>query len=652
MAEDKKIKGMLSPEYTSKKEDKDGDYFRALFRKSQAFHQGRHDDYVKLTAFYELTQHELPEYQQDKPWVYDINSAYATDAINLRVASLRANDYLGELEPLSPEDKEVTQNINYAYHSMWREMNMDKYINEAILRSAVAREAYVHVLFREGEVGGTNRKRNGKLIPYFVDPGSLYIDPKATSLKDSDFMIVAERMTHKYAKYKYPNHKFLKENKPSSSVYSAAERGEIYTGNDYQTEQDSVLTKLTVYEREGKDIYKTVLVEDTIVNETSKLHIDVFPIAQLRWQKKIKSPYGTSLMDILLPLQQTINEIESAIANTALQFSNPSYVLSETAGIDPDDLALTAGTPGAVYLVQGGIDIDKVVKPLMTDRKVDGELVGVKKELENTIYKLAGVNDQFMGDVGSGGNTSHGTDTVVQRAKIIEQNFLSNLEEFVEDLTEIIVNYLTHVFDGETLYTRGEKKTTGDFDFKETVIPENAQDLEYTFSVHLDVKTKYSKDQQKQLMMELYQVQSQYDTPVKGINFIDVLKHYDVPNIQELVERFEHMTKMDAEQRAELIQLLMGMTQQFQIPEEMTQQAIVEIVLALKETPTVDLIMQQIEQMKQQQEQATETVKQAMMQSQMEQQQLAAQPTGDEEFNMEDGQGQPTGDEEFNMGTP
>jgi hypothetical protein len=640
----------VTPELQDSRKTKEPSYYQSLFQKAYGFNQNRADQYQELTAFYELSQHDLPIYSQDKPWVYDINSAYATDAINLRVASLYANDYLGELEPLSPDDKETIQKINYAYHSMWFEMNMDKIVNDAILRAAVAREAYVHVIFKNIEYGGTNRKRKGKLEGYFIDPASMYIDPKALSLKESDFLIIAERMTPKQVKKAYKEFNWQDQENQKSSMRSPQERGEIYLGNDYQTEQDLVLTKLTFYEREEDGVYKTILVENQIVKDTEKLEIDVFPIAQLRWQKRIKSPYGTSLMDVLLPLQKTINEIESAIANTALQFSNPSYVLSEEAGIDPNDLALTSGTPGAVYVVQAGIDIDKVIKPLMSDRKVDKEMIEVKKELERTIYKLAGVTDQFLGDIGTPGNTKTGADLAVQRAKIIEQRFINNMEEFIEDLTEIIVQYLTHVFDGETLFVRGDKKTSGDFEFSEAEIPEDAKDLEYTFYIKLDVKTKYSKEQQRQLMMELYQIQSQYDTPVKGITFIDVLRHYDVPNIQELVERLEHMTKMDAEQRAELITMLIQVAGEYQIPPELLQQAIIEIVLALPETPTVDMILEQIEQMKAQQQQAMQTVEKALMGSQVNQQEQmmeqAQQPTGDEIFNVE---GAPTGDEVINI---
>jgi hypothetical protein len=429
------------------------------------------------------------------------------------------------------------------------------------------------------------------------------------------------------------------------------ERGEIYYGTDFTTEQEFVLTKMTFYEREEDGIYKTVLVEDQIVEDSELIPINYFPIAQLRWQKKLKSPYGTSLMDMLLPLQKTVNEIESAVANSALQFSSPSYVLSEESGIDPEDLALTAGTPGAIYVSQAGSDINNIIRPLIGDRKVDEQLVAIKQEIERTIYKLAGVSDTFLGSLGTVGNTRTGTDMAIQRAKIIEQRFLVNLEEYVEDIARIIVSFIIEAFGGEYIYVRGPKQTNGEFQFSEMEIPEVDKDLEYTFYVKLDVKTKYTKEQHRLLMLELYQAQIQYDAPVKGITFIDVLRNYDVPNIEEIVERFEKLTNMDGVERAQLVMMITTMSQEFGIDQGIVAEAIAEIMQGKKETPLTDAILAQIEQAKEQQMRTQQMVQQGLMQNELERQ--MQEPTGDEilqadgmveEGGMNQGM-EPTGDE-------
>ena len=607
--------------------EKNGGYYHSLFKDALNFESKRFEKYAELAAFYELEQQNLPNYSGTKPWVFDVNLPFATDAINLRVSSLQASDYKGELEPLSPDDVETVEQLNNVYHEFWEEMNMDKFINDSILVSAVVGQAYTHIILEpEKTVGTRERKRKGKLTPYFLDTSSVLVDPKALSIREADYVCVVERITRKKAKKEYPNLNW-EENK--EGFLGAGDRGEIYYGNDYTSEKDhDVLSKITIYERIDEDtIEKTVLIEAMIAEETKELGINVFPIAQLRWQKKIKSPYGTSLMEMLLPLQKVVNEIESANANANMQYSSPSYVLSEDAGIDPEDLALSAGAPGSVYVVASGQNINDVIKPLIPDRGIDDGLVVTKQELERSIYKLAGVSDQFLGSMGTVGNTSTGADLAMQRAKTIENAVIVNIEEFVEDLTGIIVSFIVSGFLGEKIYARGEKRSDGGYNFKEFKVPEDAKEVEYNFFIKLDVKTKYSKERHRVLIQELFATERQYDTgDLKGLTFLDVLKAYDMPQTQELVERYEQLTKMDAEQRSQLISEFVTAGTQFGVDAQMINAAISEILLNQKETPAVEMLMQAIEQAAMMQEQGVQNVvdgaTNATMQNQMQEQQM------------------------------
>src|SRR5690606_21342767 len=135
------------------------------------------------------------------------------------------------------------------------------------------------------------------------------------------------------------------------------DRGELNPDYDYTTSQDDdMFTKVTFYETvEGEDgktkIEKTVLIGNRLVEKPTELEMSRFPIAQLRWKKKIKSPYGVGLMESLLRIQKVINEIESANANANMQYSAPSFIVSEDSGIDPEQLALSSGSPGTIYVV-------------------------------------------------------------------------------------------------------------------------------------------------------------------------------------------------------------------------------------------------------------------------------------------------------------
>jgi hypothetical protein len=612
------------------KENKAG-YYYTLFTEALELHKDKFDEYVELVAYYELQQDKLRSTSR-KPWVYQINTPYATDAVNLRVASLQASDYRGELEPLSPDDVDSVIKLNAAYQEQWNAMNMNNHINDAILLGAIVGEANVHIIFdSESVYGGTNRKNQGKFQAYFLDPSSVHIDPKALNLRDADYICVTERVTKNKIKRIKPSFDF----DLAKLGDSPEDRGEIYAGNDYTTNQeDRVYNMITIYEKTKNGIEKTVLLDRTILEETVVIPIKVFPIAQFKWQKRVKSPYGTSLLQMLLPLQKVLNEIESANANANMQYSSPSYVLSEDAGIDPEDLAINAGAPAAVYVVASGVKLSEAVQPLIPNRGIDQGLVTTKQELERSIYKLAGVNDAFEGKLGTVGNTSGGADLAIQRAKVIEQRVLSSIEEFVEDITRIIVEYITQAFAGETMYGRGDKKSDGSFDFKAFEVPEDAPDIEYSFYIELDVKTQYSKEQQKQLIRELFEVERQYDTgDVKVLNILDILRASNFPQRDELIERYKDLVKMDSEAKAQLISEVILTAEQFGIDPQLTNAAIAELIRGDKETPIMQQFLQTVTQTQMQQEQAQQQVVNALTNQTIEKEQLAQEPTGDEEFS-------------------
>lgn len=599
--------------------------YLSMFHDAKSFNTTRIDEYRELQAFYEGQQYLMTQYAEEKPWVIDINTPYASDAIDVRIASLQANDYIGELEPLSPDDVEIIEKLNQAYQNKWYEMNMDDKINESIERAGVVREAYIHVAYDKDNITGTrNRLTKGKFEAYFIDPSSVFIDPNALEFRDAEYFFITERMSKAAAERIY-------DIEIKNEYLSQIDRGEIYLGIDYTESKEGVVTKLTCYKKEKDGIRQVCIIGDKIV-KNDILPITRFPVAQFRWQKRLKSPYGLGLMDRLLSLQKSINSIESAYTNVALAYSAPSFIVSEDSNIDPEDVAATAGMPGVTFKASG--DIDKAVRR-MIDSAIDNNLVTIKKENEATILKMAGVTSQFEGDIGSAGNTSGGTEQAIARAKMIENKVLVQLERFIEDLTHIIVEYITTVYAGETLYTRGEKQTNGQYSFNQIDMPDESmlEGLEYTFAINLSVKTPYSKEQTKRQLMELWQMENQYDAPIKTLNMLDLLKSLDLPERQELVDRYIKLSKRTDMNKAQAVLELSQIGLQYNIPADMLQQAIVEIVSGADQTPISDQIMQMVEQLVNQQNEIVNQGQQQEVDMLLQKQVMDEEPTGDEEFS-------------------
>lgn len=566
--------------------------YTEMYEKAYNFNTERFDAYAELMAFYQGNQHLLKKYRTNRPWVVNMNTPYATVAIENRIASILVNDYEGDLIPLSPEDVDIIEPIDRVYKREWERLDIDRIIRNCVETSAVVREAYCHIILDDKKIyGGTKRKRVGALSAEIIEPGSVLIDPTARNLKDANYMIVLGRISKKEALNTYKKLEGLKIQAPDYTPY---QRGEIYYDNDYSTEQEDVFTVWNFYQKSDGKIKKTKLINNIIVKETT-LDISRFPIAQLRWKKAAQSCYGISLMDQLLSLQKSINAIESAITNTAIAYAAPSMMVAKGSGVDPKVVAKSNGAPGVVYSVNG--NLDNAIKPVVPP-KIQDEILAIKQDFEAKIREISGNSNQFMGNIGTAANTVGGAEVAVERAKIIEVNIVNNIEDFVEEIVNILVEFIMKMYpNAELTYSNG-KDGEGLWNFDVIKMPKKSEmkDLEYKFYIELDKKSQYSKDKQKQTLMDLFQFERQYDAPVKTITVSDIIKNSDLINKDEIIARYNNLNSQDAQTKAETIDKIISTANDMGISQDLVIQATAEIISGGNEHPATDQLMQMIEQ--------------------------------------------------------
>jgi hypothetical protein len=563
-----------------------------MYSKAYHFNQDRFDAYGELMAFYQGNQHLLKKYKTDRPWVVNMNTPYATVAIENRIASILVNDYEGDLLPLSPEDIDIIEPIDRVYKREWERIDIDKIIRNCVETCAVVREAYCHITVNDKKVyGGRKNKRIGALQADMIEPARVLIDPTARSLKDAKYCIVLGRINKKEALETYPKLKGLSLQAPE---YTPEQRGEVYYDNDYSTEQEDVFSVWNFYVKENGKIKKVKLINNIIVKENT-IDIDVFPIAQLRWKKAAQSCYGISLMDQLLSLQKAVCSIESAITNTAIAYAAPSMMVAKGSGVDPKVVAKSNGAPGIVYSVNG--NLDNAIKPVVPP-KIQDEILSIKQDFEMKIREISGNSNQFMGNIGTAANTVGGAEVAVERAKIIEVNILNNIEDFVEDIVTILVKFITKMYpNAELTYATG-RDGNGTYTFDQIKMPtkKEMKDLEYHFYIELDKKSQYSKDKQKQELMDLFQFERQYDAPVKTITVSDIIKNSDLVNKDEIIARYTELNSQDAQTKAETIDKLVETSAQMGISQDLVIQAIAEIIGGGPDHPATDELMKTLEQ--------------------------------------------------------
>lgn len=566
--------------------------FIRMYDKAYHFNQERFEAYAELMAFYQGNQHLLKKYKSERPWVVNMNTPYATASIENRVASLLVSDYEGDLLPLSPEDVDIVETLDSVYKREWERMKVDNVVRSCVEMAAVVREAYCHISVDDKKIhGGRYSKQVGALKADIIEPSRVLIDPTARNLKDANYVIILGRISKKEAMHTYPKIKALSL---QSDNYTPQQRGEIYYDNDYTTEQEDVFTVWNVYVKENGKIKKTKLINSIIVFE-KELDISHFPIAQLRWKKAAQSCYGISLMDQLLSLQKAVCAIESAITNTAIAYAAPSMLVRKGCGVDPKVVAKANGAPGVVFAVDG--NLENALRPVVPP-KIQDEILSIKQDFEAKIKEISGNTNQFLGNIGTAANTAGGAQVAVERAKIIETNTINNIEEFIEDLVNIIIEFMIKIYPNAELTYNAGKNGSGQYVFDKIKMPNKKElkDLEYTFYVELDKKSQYSKDQQKQDLLDLFQFERQYDTGVKTITVADIIKNSNIENKDEIIERYNSLTRQDAETKATTIEKIVTVGAELGVDTNLITQSLTEIIGNADETPATDEVMKLFEQ--------------------------------------------------------
>lgn len=587
----------------------------ALFSKAKNFARGRQEALTELMAFYQGSQYDLASYENNKPWIVQMNTPHASLNIDIRVSSLVANDYIGMLEAYSPEDEESLQGLQSVMEDFWYDLDLDSKITDAIQTGAVIREGYIHIIFNKDKiVGGSSRLMKGSLEAYALDTAHVFLDPEARTFEDCNYICVTERISKKMAITKYP---FL-EGKLKASFLSPSERGEIFTDNDYNTEQDEVLTKVIVYLKEWNEkgtsfvVKQYAMIEDCLVEENVLNGLSRFPIAQFRWKKSADSAYGLSLMDDLLCLQKAINAIESATTNTAVAYASPSFIMSRSCGVSPMAVAKASGAPGAVFVVDG--DPTNAIVPLVPP-KLDDRIINIKSEFENSMQAIAGISGSYVGALGTAGNTTGSAELAIDRAKIIETIVLHNVETFVKQITFILTDYLITLYaGGEEIYTRRRNTSSGEMEFNTRTLSENLKDIEFSFFVDLSTRTKFSQEQEARTLKELYQQERQYDAEIKLINELDILNASNTRNKDYLRNRYKREVANSGQQKVQLINQILMIGQKYGLPQDIVTNAQIEVVNNDEKMENVKAVLQAAEQATLELEQQMQAENQAIVQ--------------------------------------
>lgn len=576
------------------------------FRKDQ-----RDKEYVNNQAHYEGLHWNLSDVGQESPFLVKSDINHLKNAVGIRLGSLYANSYYGKLKPLAEDDVKIIENLNVLYKNEWFRLKADKLVEEAIKSSAIFDNGYVKINYDTDKiVGSTNTRREGAITLEKIETANVYLDPNANSIEDCDYMIEKINMTMERIKREKPDwYKKLKNANIEGGAVKDKDTGNIFTGRDYASAQDSTVAIDCVYEKVTEDkeviindevtevkpgtvvdeaiteklkvtrIKMTYIVKDTILEIKEDYPFDDFPIIPMQWEAQPHSPYGIPLLRGLTIPQKVANLIESATNNIAIHYTVPTWLVSDESGLDVEEVAQLINALGVVWKVS---NLENSIKQL-DPPKLDKDIITMGQTFVSYIREYAGVNAVYTGDIGTAGSTSQGTTEAIGRATIVDNEPLKQITDFVERLSRIIIKFMVRYYQGDKFSVRKEEKD-GKYTFDDIIIDESFDNINFDFDVDLGSRSKNDKNRQYNLMKDIYQLQNQYKDTNPVINVTDIVKAAELDNYNELKARLDNMTEEALNEKATMIIQLMQIGQtltpngQPLIPAETLQMGIIDVL--------------------------------------------------------------------------
>ena len=478
------------------------------FKRSKEAKQFRHQKWNELVKFDEGEQWEgkIP------PWIPKPVTNWIHTVKVTKRAAFSIENPLGELIPLSTEDIVAIGDLQRVYEYEWHRMKATKYMRQAIESGKLLGNGILHFYWDEntGVGGGTGTRREGEIKIREVDPAEFYPDPTAFTLEDCQFVHLVQRKNVDWLK-KHPL--FAEKMKEVEARRRAKEeRGEIYDREHDATEasQRGIIDFHTHYEKIPNDPdvggfkYKvTYLAGDEIIHEIEELEPNCYPFAIYHDFRKRQSFWSMGTCELILENQKVINKVESIISLIGTQLQNPQRVVNKRSGINPREVAKYGSAPGHVFV--SNTDPTRALH-WANPPAIPQSLFQLMEQAKENIREVTGITQSYQGESVGSLQTSRGVEQLIERATMRDRDQMKEVEEFVEQMTRLIVKFVTTKHD-EVRYAR--RLDVDELDFTRYV-GTDYKGLEYDFRIDVSAKTPMSRQRTQEVADRLLEVQGQY----------------------------------------------------------------------------------------------------------------------------------------------
>lgn len=481
-------------------------------------------------------------------WIPRPSSNYINKVKRYKTGSLILENYLGELKPLAPENEPQIWMLQRFYEQLFDKLNVKYQLLDALRTSRLLGTGILYVGWDENYIGGTRGHLfQGEILVKEIEPSTFFIDPSAFDLEEAMYcgtfvrttvdQLMADPSIEKKMKKKF------KENRKMSGygMQSEQDRGEIYANRDYSSYQDHIVDLITYYHKvpldEGGFRIDVCTVADGIkIKEVEGIMPNLFPFVILRQHKQRQDFWGISDAQLILPNVKMINKVQSIIGTLATLYQNPQKIVFEGAGIDPRIVSKYGNAFGLVFLSKSP-DLQNVIRNVDV-ADIPLTLLNYIEFLKKDIEDFTGMTDFATGQNSRSVQTSGGINSMIQRSLVGDQDEFTLFEAFLEKLSYLLLQNAIEYYTDNRLVRMRDTSPNNDAEYE--YVPFRADeftDLGWDFSLDIVKKIKHNDQTRQETMRMLSEWQLQYSPQLQIVTPEDIVKAFDPPNRDAILER-------------------------------------------------------------------------------------------------------------------
>ncbi len=453
------------------------------------------------------------------------------------LASLYSVGRSASLQPTSPEDQQLTREINIILEHIWDTAQVPYYQMLAGERAALLNLGITQVGWDSSIIKGTGETfSKGQPVFKNIDPLKFMRDPYAIDLDSSAYCMTWDEY-HKNVILRHPNYKHAKQ---------------YFEETPASTNSSSITAMTDQQQKPSKDYYKVVIhwiqTADGKVHEIHTIDSEyvlyvkedikpsTFPFAELYCNIPAGDVIGTSEPSKMFSNSVAYNLMTSIILTAEVKNQKPPKFINEQSQINLRNFIKHGADSDYTFVVQGDASRAVHYHQFPSPSNAAVQIMG---SLANDIHTITGVDGAYTGKDTGSILTTGGIEQMLDQATLIDQPKIVNYEHYTTKLTQLVLGNLRHFGKKRKYFLRNPE--TRKFESVEIDFDELKDDTVFNYGLNISAHLPKNKQRVAQMANVIMEKQMQYNMEgQQGVSLMtpeEWLAMQDLPMQEFMLER-------------------------------------------------------------------------------------------------------------------